>query len=61
MLLPIRPSSVSYVAGEVGEDVKIHDCWLQPKCCSIQLLCMSHTLYIGFSLLLNMGAAASEF
>ena len=22
------------------EDIKIHNCWLQPKCCSIQQLCV---------------------
>ena len=31
----------------VRGDVKIHNHWLQPKCCSIQLLCISFPMYIG--------------
>ena len=61
MLLPIRPLSVSYVAGKVGEDIKIHDCSLKQKCSSVQLQCISHSIYVSFSLLVNMGAAGSEF
>ena len=42
-------------------DVKIHNSWLQPTCCSIQQLCIAFPIELGCSWLLNMGAAASEF
>ena len=37
------------------EDIKMHDGWLQPKCCSIQQLCIAFLILISRSWLLNMG------
>ena len=41
----------------VREDVNIHNCWLQPKCCSIKEQCIAFPIYVGCSWLLNGGCS----
>ena len=57
------PTCYNYFATHaiVRGDVKIHNCWLQPKYCSIQWLCIAFPIYIGCSWLLNMRSAANAF
>ena len=45
----------------VRGDVKIHNHWLQQKCCSIQHVYIAFPIEIGCSWLLNMVAATFEF
>ena len=45
----------------VRENIIIHNCWLQPKCCSIQEQCIAFPIEVGCSWLMNMEAAAKTF
>ena len=54
-------SAFLYLTVTLREDVNIHNCWLQPRWCSMEQLRLGFPIQVGSSWLLNMGAAASEF
>ena len=52
--------AVKEVIHDVRGDVKIHNRWLLPKCCSILQLSIAFAIEGGCNWLLNMGAATPE-
>ena len=57
--LKLEGNGPFWTGREVREDAKIHKCWLQPDCCSIQKQCIALPILVGCSWLLNMEAAAN--